>query len=433
MKDNDLVFHCNQGDLRNNYMRKKFYKEQLHYVEPKRFLLGQENNRKDRYGQYVVVADTIQSLFKDQSVCTQYLNPLKKTPGLLSDVVDGSVFCNNAFFKNEPHAIKIILYQDAFEIVNPLRSAKKKHRKLGVYMTLADIYPHNRSTIDQMQLVLMCREADQKTFGRAKILSPIIQDLQKIEPDGIHIFDDVAAKGSADSLVGDNLGSHGVGGFVESFSASYFCCYCLVTRDDFSVSPSFVGETPTRENYNCDVQQSIIDGCSRGVKSDSSFSRLKHFNGCAPDLTTCLEDDLFEGVVDVDLFLYINQMVNVLKWFSYDFSNRRINQFKYLGDDAASKPCAVNAKGDRLGGHAVLNWCLLRMLVLLIGDRIKDPENEVWQLYLLLKKIVELVCSKSIAHSQVAYLHVLVEDYQDRRLSAFPNVRLRPNPRNTQP
>jgi hypothetical protein len=102
--------------------------------------------------------------------------------------------------------------------------------------------------------------------------------------------------------------------------------------------------------------------------------------------------------------------------------NRRINQFKYLGDDAASKPCAVNSKGDRLGGHAVQNWCLLRMLVLLIGDRITDPENEVWQLFLL----VELVCSKSITHSQVAYLHVLVEDYLDRRLNAFPNARLRP-------
>jgi hypothetical protein len=65
MKDNDLVFHCNQGDLRNYYMRKKFYKEQLHYAEPKRFLLGLEYNRKDRYGQHIAVADTIQSLFKD--------------------------------------------------------------------------------------------------------------------------------------------------------------------------------------------------------------------------------------------------------------------------------------------------------------------------------------------------------------------------------
>jgi hypothetical protein len=126
MKDNDLVFHCNQGDLCNDHMRKKFYEEQLHYVEPKPFLLGLENYRKDRYGQYVAVADTIQSLFKDQSVRIQYLNPLRKTPGVLSGIMDGSVFCNNAFFKNELHAITILLYQDVFEIVNPLGSAKEK-------------------------------------------------------------------------------------------------------------------------------------------------------------------------------------------------------------------------------------------------------------------------------------------------------------------
>jgi hypothetical protein len=56
---------------------------------------------------------------------------------------------------------------------------------------------------------------------------------------------------------------------------------------------------------------------------------------------------------------------------------------------------------------------------LLVGDRITDSENEIWQLYLLLKKIVELICSKLITHSQAAYLHVLVEDYLDSRFSAF--------------
>jgi hypothetical protein len=110
MKDNDLVFHCNQGDLRNDYMRKKFCKEKLHYVEPKPFLLGLENNGTERHGQYVAVKDTIQSLFMDQNVRTQYLNPLKRKPGVLSYVVAGSVFCNNIVFRNEPGAIKIKLY-----------------------------------------------------------------------------------------------------------------------------------------------------------------------------------------------------------------------------------------------------------------------------------------------------------------------------------
>jgi hypothetical protein len=147
MMDNDLVIHRNQGDLRIDYKRKKFYKEKLHHVEPKPFLLGLENNQKERYCQYVAVKDTILSLFREQNVRTQCLNPLKKKPGVLIDVVDGSVFCNNTWFKNEPGAIKIILYQDSFEIVNPLGSAKKKHEMLCVYLTLADIYPHNRSTV----------------------------------------------------------------------------------------------------------------------------------------------------------------------------------------------------------------------------------------------------------------------------------------------
>jgi hypothetical protein len=158
--------------------------------------------------------------------------------------------------------------------------------------------------------------------------------------------------------VGDNRGSHGVGGFVENFSASHL-------GDDFCTSPSFVGETRTRENYNSDVQRSLIDGCSRGVKSDSSFNRFTHVCVCAPGLPPCLGHDLFKGVVHADLFLYIIQIMSILKWFSYEFLNRRMNQFKYLGDDAASKPCGVNSKGDRFGGHAVQNWCLLRMLVLL--------------------------------------------------------------------
>jgi len=87
------------------------------------------------------------------------------------------VFCSNAFFQNEPNTIKIILYQDAFEIVNPLGSARKKHKKhklLAVYMTLADLYPHHRSTGAVMQ-----RKGFENVW-MGKVLAPLIQDLQEI-------------------------------------------------------------------------------------------------------------------------------------------------------------------------------------------------------------------------------------------------------------
>lgn len=75
----------------------------------------------------------------------------------------GSVFKSSPLFAESGLTLKVILYQDAFEVVNPLGSAKKKHKMLGVYFTLANFEPFHRSTIDNLQLLR--READFKYFG----------------------------------------------------------------------------------------------------------------------------------------------------------------------------------------------------------------------------------------------------------------------------
>lgn len=422
----DLLSHCNSGDLRNDYMRKKFYKQHFNYVEPKPYFLGLDSTRKERFGQYVPIKSTILSLFKHSTVRNQFLNPLDKKPNVLSDIVDGSVLSTNKWFNSSPSTLQIILYQDAFELVNPLGSARKKHKLLAVYMTLANIYPYHRSTVDQMQLVLLCKESDLKLFGWKKILCPLIDDLKDIETTGINLFNDMVSKGSVVCMLGDNLGSHGVGGFIESFSANYFCRFCLITRDEFVECTHAVGEMRTVDSYQEDVKLASNGSHSRGVKADSVMNNLSYFHVCAPGLPPCIGHDLFEGVVDFDLFLYINHMVNQLKWFSYEYLNRRVLQFKYTGDDAAAKPVPINPQGRRLGGQAAQNWCMLRLLPLLIGEKLSDADQEVWQLYLLLKKIVELVCCKFITHAQIAYMQVLVEDYLDRRTAAFPEENLRP-------
>jgi hypothetical protein len=188
-----------------------------------------------------------------------------------------------------------------------------------------------------------------------------------------------------------------------------------------------VSETRTVESYQKDVKLAADGGHSRGVKGDSVLNILLYFYVCAPGLPPCIGHDLFEGVIVADLFLYINHMVNKQKWFPFDYLNRTLVQFKYVQKDAAKKPAPVNPQGGRLGEHAVQNWTtMLRLLSLFIGDKVNDHENEVWQLYLLLKQIVELVCCKLINVSQIAYLHSLTEDYLDRRAAAFPEVNLKP-------
>lgn len=55
-----------------------------------------------------------------------------------------------------------------------------------------------------------------------------------------------------------------------------------------------------------------------------------------------------------------------------------------------------------------------------------DPADEVWQLTLQLKDIVELICTQKISVSQVAYLDVLIQEYLESRKAVFPEVNLKP-------
>ncbi|XP_076061631.1 uncharacterized protein LOC143037379 [Oratosquilla oratoria] len=287
-----------------------------------------------------------------------------EVPEILRDVKDGTVF--RSLFQQE--SFQIILYQDAFEVVNPLGSARKKHKVVGVYFTLANIDSHLRSSIDHVQLVMLFTESDLQ-FGQDKVFSRLVKDLQSLETTGIEVKTVEGEKniqGTVCAIVGDNLGSHGI-----------------------------------------------------------VFNQLTHFHVANPGLPPCLWHDLFEGVVSYDMPLVIHNLVNK-KWFSYDKLNSKIFNLVLSGTDSLDRPGGVTRNNDRLVGHAVQNWVFLRLFSVYIGDLVKDTNDEVWQLYLKLKLIVELVCAPAIAQGQIVFLASLIEDYIDYRATIFPNINLRP-------
>lgn len=135
---------------------------------------------------------------------------------------------------------------------------------------------------------------------------------------------------------------------------------------------------------------------------------------------------MFEGVVACDLAIYIKYFVKVKKFFTYSQLNRRIKQFSYHGSDATSTPSEVAEKRDKIGGKATENWSLLRLLPILIGEKITDTDDPIWQLTIQLKELVELICAPKISHSQVALLSVLIVEYLETRKEMFPDCKLKP-------
>ena len=115
--------------LKSDYLRKKYFKQNFNYIEPIEIRLGKNKQNKVATYHYVPILASLTAFVQHPSVKRQLLNPiLPNDSNVLCDYVDGSIFKTTQFFQDSKN-LKIFLYQDSFETVNPLGSAKKKHTK----------------------------------------------------------------------------------------------------------------------------------------------------------------------------------------------------------------------------------------------------------------------------------------------------------------
>ncbi|KAJ8667819.1 hypothetical protein QAD02_009482 [Eretmocerus hayati] len=416
------IFSQGHEVLRTNFRRKKYYKKHFDHVDPEK--LDIDKSKKTSFA-YIPLLKTLKAVGKDKSVQFHFHKKRKPSKsGVLRDFFDGDAFKKNEFFINNPGALEIILYQDAFEIVNPIGSSKKKHKILAVYMTLGNLPEHLRSHTNTMKLVALCKEAE---FDHNIVYNRIVSDLLKLETDGVEISGKTV-KGALVYIVGDNLGSHGLGGFFENFSlANYFCRFCLITRKEFQEMNGAckVNDWRTVSSYKHALTLIGTKDDPMGLKFDSVFNKLKYFHVCAPGLPPCIGHDLFEGIVAYDLKMIIDYFVE-LEWFSIDELNQWIKDFPYSTEDVQDKPCPVSETKARLDGGACQIWNFMRIFPLIIAERIKDPDDAVWLSFLTLTEVVEIVCAPMIHESYLPYLDSLICDYLSLRKKLFPTFNLRP-------
>lgn len=429
IESNELLslFSSNQNLLKSNYLRNAYFKKNFNYVEPIAIFLGRDRLNKKCFYHYVPILESLKALMQNNSVKFQVENPIVIYDNTsLTDYSDGTVFKLHNIFR-ESNFIKIFLYQDSFETVNPLGSAKKKHKILAVYYTLGNFYPWNRSKTDNMQLVILCKQKHFDYFGHKSVFKRLVDDIKLLEK-GVSIEGNKIQQGSVFSIIGDNLGSHGIGGFVENFSTSqYHCRYCLVTKEKMFQETFYyvIDEMRTIENYvDCldHIERENLNDY-KGIKFNSVFNELTYFHVVQPGLPPCLGHDIFEGVVAYDVFLYVKELIkdNV---FTIDFLNDRINKFPYSISDNSDKPASINIKGNKLSGHAVQNWNFLRFFPVVFYD-FRNCDKVGYRLIILLHEVVELICAPKITIEQVSYLQNLIQEYLELRQDSFSHVPLR--------
>lgn len=395
------------GLLRSSFMRKAYFKNYFNFVNPVKIVLEKTRNKSVHF-YYVPILETIKVLLNNEYIYNQLKTQNMSDIRVLSNITDGECYKNNSFFKRHTNAVGIILYQDAFEVCNPLGSSRKVHKVVGVYMTLANVPTFLRSKVDQIQLVALCLESQVKKYGFDKVFEAIMRDIRFLETTGLQIKNEII-KGTIIAFKGDNLGSHQIGGFCENFSSNnYICRYCYIKQSDLkrtSANKNIIFRNA--DSHEHDVTVALAYGNAvKGVKCNSVLNNCQYFNICNPGLPPCLAHDIFEGVVQYDIKLFIDALVNK-KIVTYDFLNNRIHNISFVSE-ATNEKVPLLKKGDHLLGSASENFRLLLILPFCLHDIVMADPN--YEALLKLREICCILMAAKLLVEQVAYLKTMIEE-----------------------
>ncbi|XP_024118247.1 uncharacterized protein LOC112139642, partial [Oryzias melastigma] len=331
-----------EGPLATSYKRKKYYKKIFKVIEPVEYILDSQTQRTF---QYVPILKSLQQLLHQkhtlQTIVDSHKENQLKNDKQYRSFRDGLHFLNNTFLVGEELKISLCLYIDDFELCNPLGTSRKKHKLCSVYWVIGNLPPGSHSALSSIYLALLCKSEDLKTFGYQKIFEPLLQDLVVLENQGIYIEHLGAfVKGTIQYVVADNLGAHGLAGYVEGFSGEYFCRFCTASRSEIESPKTNVNDFKlrTEEAHHDHVAAATQQGVACfGVKSScvlaDSLSFFKVTEGFPPDLA----HDLFEGIVPFELAECFKILIGK-KYLTFDSLNQLIQSFPYKGTDQTNRP-----------------------------------------------------------------------------------------------
>lgn len=430
--DFSSAFHSESGFLRSSFCRKKHYQQTLNLNLPIEKPLFNDNGEDSGcHYSYIPFLDTVSVVLKDPETRRYFENTKIKNNGrMMFDINDGQIFKQNEIIKNNTNTVQVIIFQDAFELCNPIGASKTKFKMVAIYAVFLNLPTHLKTKYGNIRLVLLCLESYIKDFGWDKILKEFVNDLKIFETEGITLIIDgeyKTFKGLLIVVLGDNLGSHQIGCYIESFSKSiYFCRYCSIPREEFENNIFQKRKLRTIEQYKECVKLSKENGKhEKGIKRDCLFNELSTYH-TQQGLPPCVAHDLFEGVVKEDMYLAIDYFVTK-KWFKIGLFNYRINNVTISGYDKVFIPKVNLSKGKKkLDGTASQVRSLLLLFPIAVADRVKNFNDSVRKMVLHLRAVCSLVCAPAISYRQIALLKLEIDNYLRLRIECFPNKSLIP-------
>lgn len=164
--------------------------------------------------------------------------------------------------------------------------------------------------------------------------------------------------------------------------------------------------------------------------------------------------DILEGALQYEVKIMLQRFIFELNYFSCDFINLKLQNMELGYMEVKDCPTCITEKilksadnklhqNGKFNKNCVIATCLwlmfnktaaqmlllMKLLPLIIGNHVPS-DDESWQCYLLMVKIVNYLFSPSVSEDHAAYLQALISDHHSQFLQVYPGESVIPKMHN---
>ena len=354
----------------------------------------------------------------------QYLNSLDSQKEIITNIYQSPHWKEKSAFYSNKICLPLLMFFDDYENNNALGSHKGISKCGAVYLSIPCLPPDFQSKIENIFLFILFNTLDRSVFKNKIVFDKVIEELKFLKEEGITINHPSGEKKIYFDLaliVGDNLGLHSIFGLVESFSANKFCRFCLINHEEINQKLK-ESDCILRNISNYNSLLRIRDPKQSGIKEECVFNKILGFHVTKNPAVDVMHD-IGEGILRYDIALMLNYYINVRKFFTLDYVNTKIRAFHYGSKNNVNKPPEIleshlKKKCIILSAAEMLN--LAKNLTLIIGNSV-DETDEHWQIFSIMKDILDIVCSTKVHLRTCQVLKLKIEEYLNLLTEKFPN------------